>query len=81
MRLDVHARADKQFRKLPEREFEKIQKKIKQILKNPKRYKPLRGDMHGAYRVHIRKSYVLVYEVKGDIVRILDYAHHDEIYR
>lgn len=38
--------------------------------------------MHGARRVHIGKSFVLIYEVEEDrkLVRILDYEHHDKVY-
>lgn len=59
-----------------------IYKKIEQILENPYHFKPLRGDMHGARRVHIGKSFVLTYEIdeKNKIVTLLDYDHHDNIY-
>ena len=55
---------------------------IEQILENPTHFKPLRGDMHGARRVHVDSSFVLTYEIleEGKVVRILDFAHHDEIY-
>lgn len=38
--------------------------------------------MHGARRVHIGKSYVLIFEIdeKQKIIRILDFNHHDVIY-
>lgn len=59
-----------------------ITKKIRQIVKNPYHFKPLRGDLSGLRRVHIDKSFVLVYEIleKKKLVRILDYEHHDKIY-
>lgn len=61
---------------------EAISKKIKQILQMPYHFKPLRGDMHGARRVHVNTSFVLTYEIRENekIVKILDYDHHDEIY-
>jgi len=39
-------------------------------------------SMHGSRRVHIDKSFVLIYEIdeKEKIIRILDYDHHDKIY-
>jgi addiction module RelE/StbE family toxin len=39
--------------------------------------------MKGARRVHISKSFVLVYEIdeKSKVVRLLDYDHHDKIYK
>jgi len=60
--------------------LEIINKKINEILKQPEHYKPLRGDLYGARRVHIDKHFVLIYEVKNKTVRILDYDHHDKIY-
>ena len=59
-----------------------LNKKIIQIRNNPEHFKPLRGDLKGARRVHIDKSFVLTYEIdeKKKIVRLLDYEHHDNIY-
>lgn len=75
---------DKTFFKLKRRDrarFEQMKRKIDEICKNPYRYKPLRGDLHGSYRTHIG-SFVLVFEVEEDekIVRILDFEHHDTVY-
>lgn len=41
-------------------QLEIINKKIIQILLNPYLFKPLRGEMKGARRVHVAKSFVLV---------------------
>lgn len=73
--------AYKKLKKLHKSELRIIDKKIKQILKNPYHFKPLRGDMHGARRVHIN-PFVLVYEILEErkIVRILDYDHHNKVY-
>ncbi|HLC48127.1 MAG TPA: type II toxin-antitoxin system mRNA interferase toxin, RelE/StbE family [Candidatus Norongarragalinales archaeon] len=59
-----------------------INRKVEEILLNPSHYKPLRGDLHGARRVHIGGSFVLLFEVdeKNRIVRLLDFGHHDKIY-
>ena len=81
MRLDVKPSADKKLRNLTQHEFRIVNKKIQQILKNPSRYKPLRGDLHGLRRVHILKSFVLTYEVSDDTVTVLDYDHHDNVYQ
>ncbi|KYC44809.1 MAG: hypothetical protein APG12_00003 [Candidatus Methanofastidiosum methylothiophilum] len=52
-------------------------------MSTPYLFKPLKGDMKGARRVHISKSFVLVYAIdeKNKIIRLLDYDHHDKIYR
>ena len=83
--LAVSDEADKKFQKLRnknKKQLEIIENKIQKILENPYHFKPLRGDMHGARRVHIDKSFVLTYEIieTEKIVRILDYEHHDNIY-
>lgn len=56
-----------------------VMKKIKQIQTNPSHYKPLRGDLHGARRVHIG-DFVLVYQLDKENIVIHDYDHHDRIY-
>lgn len=83
--LDISEELDSKFAKLSKKnkkQLKTIDKKIQQILKSPYHFKNLRGDMHGAYRVHIGKSFVLTYEIdeKKSVVRLLDYEHHDNIY-
>lgn len=81
--LEVKPEVDRIFSKLSKKNPKQmaiISKKIDQILVNPFHFKPLRGDLHGARRVHIDKSFVLTYEVKSKIVTLLDYDHHDNIY-
>tara|TARA_Y100000034_G_C6842465_1_gene381285 strand:+ start:820 stop:1083 length:264 start_codon:yes stop_codon:yes gene_type:complete len=84
-KLQVSEELDKTLSKLAKKNKKKLQiinKKIQQILENPYHFKPLRGDMHGARRVHIDKSFVLTYEVNEEkrIIRLLDFDHHDNIY-
>ncbi|MBU0757300.1 MAG: type II toxin-antitoxin system RelE/ParE family toxin [Nanoarchaeota archaeon] len=83
--LSIKPKVDKIFDKLSKRnpkQFEILLKKLEKILEEPYRFKPLRGDMHGAYRVHIDKSFVLVYEIDESkkTVILLDYDHHDKIF-
>ncbi|TGC06993.1 type II toxin-antitoxin system mRNA interferase toxin, RelE/StbE family [Methanolobus halotolerans] len=77
--------ADKKFIRIIKKnpkQMSIIGKKVQQIIQNPYHYKPLRGDLHGARRVHIGSSFVLIYEIDEDNkeIRILDYDHHDVIY-
>lgn len=60
-----------------------ISKKVKEIQSNPYHFKPLRHDLKGIRRVHIRRSFVLVYEIvePKKAVRLLDFDHHDKIYK
>ena len=64
-------------------QFEILNNKIKHILENPYQFKPLRANMTGIRRVHIGKSFVLTFEIleKLKLVRLLDYDHHDKIFR
>lgn len=83
--LQVSEYVDEIFQKLSKRnkkQLEIINKKINQILEDPYHFKPLRGDMKGSRRVHIDKSFVLVYEIDENIktVRLADYDHHDKVY-
>ncbi len=84
-KLEISEDLEKNFAKLAKKnkkQLEIISKKVEQILENPYHFKPLRGDMHGARRVHIDKSFVLTYEIDEirKTVRLLDYDHHDNIY-
>ena len=83
--LDINKHTDRIFSKLARKDrkrLEIIDNKIKEILENPQRFKPLRGYMHGSRRVHIDSSFVLVYEIdeKAKVVRIIDFDHHDSVY-
>lgn len=62
--------------------FDAVLNKAKEILKNPMHYKPLRHDLKGLRRVHLEKSFVLVFEVdeENESVKLIDLRHHDEIY-
>ena len=63
--------------------YDAVMKKIEEIMENPHRYKPLRHDLKGSRRVHLERSFVLVFEIAEEekMVRFLDLGHHDEIYR
>ena len=60
--------------------FDKIGKKIMQVVENPDLYKVL-SHVSGTYRrVHVG-SFVLVFEIKGDTVYFLSFEHHDTAYK
>ncbi len=84
-KLGISKELYKRFKKLGKKnkqQLEILNKKIIQILTNPYHFKPLREDMKGARRVHIGKSFILVYEIdeKNKIIKLLEYDHHDKIY-
>ena len=83
--LEVTENADKSFKKLAKKDkkqHEAALKKIKQILKNPYSFKPLKKPMQGQRRVHIN-HFVLTYSIdeKNKTIKILDYSHHDKVYK
>lgn len=60
-----------------------IEKKAKEVCRNPHHYKNLRKPMQHLKRVHIDNSFVLVFSVdeKNKLVIFEEYDHHDRIYR
>ena len=83
----------KEFRKSLEKEFHKLAKKnpqqlaivhrkINEILQNPNRYKNLRHPLQYLKRVHIDKSFVLLFSIDKASKKVIfeRYDHHDNIY-
>jgi len=60
--------------------FQKLLGQVKKILNRPTAGKPLRNVLRNYRRVHI-DPFVLVYEIHGSEVRLLDFDHHDKIYK
>jgi len=65
------------------KQMEIIDKKIKDIRQNPQHYKNLRKPLQHLKRVHIDKSFVMVFSIDESTktVVIEDYDHHDNIYK
>ena len=83
--LEIEKKVYEQFEKLSKKDKQQlivIDSKIKQILENPDHFKPLRFPMAGFRRVHILKSFVLVYRIDEarKTVIIVDCDRHDKIY-
>jgi len=59
-----------------------IEKKIEEVRKNPQHYKNLRKPLQHLKRVHIDKSFVLMFSVDENKKHIIieDYDPHDNIY-
>ena len=70
------------LRRKNKKQFEIILKKMSKILENPQHYKSLQHDMKGLRRVHIDRSFVLVFEIIEieNKVIFIDFDHHDNIY-
>jgi len=83
--LEIRETADKVFRKLVKKDkvsFEYINKKIKEILENPYRFKPLKSPLQNFRRVHIG-NFILVYSINENTKTVIieRYKHHDEVYK
>jgi YafQ family addiction module toxin component len=85
-KLAIKENLDKKFKKLKKKDRELlvlIDKKVREILDNPYRFKPLRKPLQNKRRVHVGGSFVLIYEINKDekIITLLDLDHHDNIYK
>ena len=77
---------DKIFFKLAKKNHKQlmiIYNKIEEIIENPLHYKNLRKPLQYLRRVHIDKSYVLLFSIDETkkMVVIEYYEHHDKIYK
>ncbi len=60
-----------------------LKNKVKEIILNPTHYKPLRNELAGERRVHLLKSFVLIFEASENTktVTLVYFGHHDEAYK
>ena len=60
-----------------------IEKKINEIVQNPHHYKNLRKPLQHLKRIHIDKSFVILFSVDEDNQKVIieAYDHHDTIYK
>lgn len=77
---------DRVFKKLAKKDKTQllaVDKKIKQLQENPYTGKPLHFPLQNMRRVHIFKSFVLVYDIQEQekTITIRNYAHHDNVYK
>ncbi len=63
--------------------FEAIIRRIKEIRGQPEHYKPLSHDLKGYRRVHVMKSFVLIFRIDYNQNKLIfiDFDHHDKIYK
>ncbi|MBS3169398.1 hypothetical protein J4210_02850 [Candidatus Woesearchaeota archaeon] len=82
---ELRESVEKIFRKLAKKnpkQLQIVEKKIEEICENPRHYKNLRAPLQHLKRVHIDRSFVLVFSVNEMTKTIIfeDYDHHDNIY-
>ena len=73
---------EKSMKKLKKKDrvlFEQIQNKLLDLVQNPEHYKPLRNVLAGCRRIHVG-SFVLIYTIDVNIIRIISLDHHDKAY-
>jgi YafQ family addiction module toxin component len=83
--LELRKSVEKAFFKLVKkntRHLEAIFSKLEEIRRAPHRFKNLKKPLQHLKRVHIGKSYVLVFSVDESrrTVIVEAYEHHDKIY-
>ena len=85
--LEVKEEADRIFKKLMRKNIKQlsiIDKKIQEIRENPNHaYKFLRQPLQSFNRVHIDKSFVLIFKIEHErkMIVIYYYDHHDNVYK
>ncbi|MDO8556140.1 MAG: type II toxin-antitoxin system RelE/ParE family toxin [Nanoarchaeota archaeon] len=85
--LAIKPELDKLLQKLQvknRKHVEIIDKKLREIrLKPEHEYKPLRSPLQGFCRVHIDKSFVLIFRIvhAEQVVEAWYFGHHDEVYQ
>lgn len=57
-----------------------LEKQIAKVLREPMLGKPLRNVLRNYRRVHVG-SFALIYELHQNEVRLMDFDHHDRIYK
>jgi YafQ family addiction module toxin component len=80
--IEFSVQFEKSMKKLKKKDkvlFEQIQKKLIDLVQNPDHYKPLKNILAGYRRIHFG-SFVLIYKIERDIVRIISLDHHDQSY-
>ena len=61
--------------------YQRLEKKMEEILQNPTHFKPLSNVLKGKRRAHIG-SFVIIFSVdeKNQLVFFLEFDHHDKAY-
>lgn len=79
--FDIKPRCFKDLKKLNTKEYNRVEKKMQEIIINPNHYKNLRKPLQHFKRVHIG-HFILIFSVdeKNKMVLFEKYKHHDKAY-
>lgn len=83
MRVVYSHEAERALRRCRKRDrnlFTQVQNQIFKVMREPTLGKPLRYTLKNRRRVHVG-SFVLVYEFHLGELRVIDFDHHDKIYK
>lgn len=72
-------RSMKKLKKKDNAMFKRIQKKLIELIQNPEHHKPLKNILAGYRRIHFG-SFILIYTIEDDVVRVISLDHHDKAY-
>ncbi len=71
----------KKLRKKDPQAYQRVRKKISEILENPGHFKPLSNALKNYRRAHVGHFVIAFRIIEGESkVKFVAYAHHDEIY-
>jgi|TARA_B100001971_G_C18159041_1_gene520331 YafQ family addiction module toxin component len=84
--FDIKEQLDKKFQKLSKKnptQLKIIHNKIQEVIQNPQHFKNLRKPFQRYKRVHIDKSFVLIFSVDEENKKVIfeEFDHHDRIYQ
>ena len=71
-----------QLKKLKKKDnalFNRLTKKLKELRKNPEHYKLLKNVLKGNRRAHLG-PFIIIFEVKRDLIIVHYIKHHDKAY-
>lgn len=79
--LDIRPRCFKDLKKLDKSEYDRIERKMREVIESPHHYKPLRAPMQHMRRVHVG-HFVLIFTIDEQSRTVIfeRYAHHEEAY-
>jgi YafQ family addiction module toxin component len=80
--IEFSSTFEKSMKKLKKKDklmYDQIQKKLIDLVENPDHFKPLRNILAGYRRIHFG-SFILIYKIDGDIIKIISLDHHDKSY-
>jgi len=75
-------RFEKSVKKLKKKDpplYQQLRRKMEEIYDAPEHFKPLKKPEAGTRRAHVG-SFVIKYVLRGDVIKILSFDHHDKAY-